>query len=144
LPITELRISRTGARAAMIIGGKVYVAVVVPRGDGKYALTSPQPVAVSLSTPAVSADWLGADTLIVAREGSVDPVQSVVIDGSQPNPFTSRNLTTPVRVVSASPDEQYVADSRAVMQLQSVEPNTERFWREVQGLGANAMPVLPG
>lgn len=144
LPITELRISRTGARAAMIIGGKVYVAVVVPRGDGKFALTAPQPVAVSLSTPAVSADWLGADTLIVAREGSVDPVQSVVIDGSQPNPFTSRNLTTPVRVVSASPDEQYVADSRAVMQLQSVEPNTERFWREVQGLGANAIPVLPG
>ena len=143
-PITELRISRTGARAALIIGGKVYVAVVVPKGDGKFALTSPQPVAVSLSTSAVSADWLGGETLIVAREGSVDPVQSVVIDGSQPNSFTSRNLTTPVRLVSASPDEQYVGDSRAVLQLQAAEPNSERFWREVPGLGANAIPVLPG
>lgn len=143
-PITELRISRTGARAAVIVGGKVYVAVVVPKPDGSYALTSPQPVAVSLSTPAVSADWLGADTLIIAREGSVDPVQSVVIDGSQLNPLTSRNLTTPVRVVSASPSAQYVADSRAVLKLQSVEPGAERFWVEVQGLGATAIPVLPG
>ncbi len=143
-PITELRISRTGARAALIIGGKVYVAVVVPKGDGTFALASPQPVAVSLSTPAVSADWLGGDTLIVAREGAVDPVQSVVIDGSQPNSFTSRNLTTPVRVVSGSPDEQYVSDSRAVLQLQTAEPNSERFWREVPGLGGNAVPVLPG
>ncbi|MBO0852805.1 MAG: MtrAB system accessory protein LpqB [Nocardia sp.] len=143
-PITDLRISRTGARAAMIIGGKVYVATVVPKPDGKYALTSPQPAAVSLSTSAVSVDWLDNNTLIVARDGSVDPVQSVGIDGSQPTPFTSRNLTTPVRVVSASPNAQYVADSRAVMMLQPADPNSERFWREVQGLGVNVIPVLPG
>ncbi|RDI53176.1 sporulation and spore germination protein [Nocardia mexicana] len=143
-PITELRMSRTGARAAIIAGGKAYVVVVVPQPDGKFALTSPLPIAMGLSTSAVSLDWLSGDTIMLAREGSVDPVQTVLIDGSQPNPVTSQNLTPPVRVVSASLDTQYITDSRAVMQLQSAEPGTDRFWREVQGLGANATPVLPG
>ncbi|MBB5912335.1 hypothetical protein BJY24_001202 [Nocardia transvalensis] len=143
-PITELRMSRTGARAAIVAGGKAYVVVVVPQPDGKYALTSPLPIALGLSTSVVSLDWLSGDTLMLAREGSIDPVKTVLIDGSQSDPVTSQNLTPPVRVVSASVDTQYIADSRAVMQLQSAEPNTERFWREVQNLGPTAVPVLPG
>ncbi|ATL70213.1 MtrAB system accessory lipoprotein LpqB [Nocardia terpenica] len=144
LPITDLRIDRTGARAAFIAGGKIYAAVVVPQPDGKYALASPLPVVVTLSTAAVSLDWYGADRIIFAREGNVDPVQTVSIDGSHVDLMTSQNLTAPVRIVSASPDTLFVADARAVMQLQSAEPNNERIWREVYGLGANAVPVLPG
>jgi hypothetical protein len=143
-PIAELRIDPTGTRAGLIAGGKAYVAVVVPQADGKYALTSPLPVAVSLSSTVVSLDWYSADKVMLALDGSVDPVQTVELDGFQPTPVTSQNLTTPVRVVSASPDIQYVADNRAVMQLQSAAPSNERFWREVYGLGANAIPVLPG
>ncbi|MBF6327165.1 MtrAB system accessory lipoprotein LpqB [Nocardia transvalensis] len=144
LPITDLRIDRSGARAVLIAGGKVYAAVVSPRPGGKYALTSPLPVAVDLSTPVVSVDWYSADTVMFAREGLVEPVQTVRIDGSDRNPMTSQNLSPPVRVVSATPDVQYVADSRAVLQLQSAEPTSERFWREVYNLGPNAVPVLPG
>ncbi|MFJ1457689.1 MtrAB system accessory lipoprotein LpqB [Nocardia sp. N2S4-5] len=143
-PITELRMSRTGARAAIVAGGKAYVVVVVPQADGKYALTSPLPIALSLSTAVVSLDWFREDTIMLAREGNVDPVKTVLIDGSESDPVTSQNLTPPVRTLSASPDTQYIADSRAVMQLQSDEPGRERFWREVQPLGANAVPVLPG
>ncbi|WP_174557508.1 MtrAB system accessory lipoprotein LpqB [Nocardia vaccinii] len=144
LPITDLRLSRDGARAAIIAGGKVYVAIVVVRPDGKYALVSPQPVAVDLSTTAVSIDWSSPETLVVAREGDVNPVQSVYIDGSELNPLSSQNLTPPVRLVSVASNTFYVADSRAMMQLQSDQPSRERFWREVQGLGANVVPVLPG
>jgi hypothetical protein len=144
LPITELRISRSGARAALIAGGKVFVATVAPQPDGQYALTSPLPVAATLSTSAVSLDWVTEDSIVVVREGNVDPVERVDIDGFQPNPETSQNLTSPLRVVSASPDGQYIADARAVMQLQAAEPNSERFWREVPGLGPTATPVLPG
>ncbi|WP_280269875.1 MtrAB system accessory lipoprotein LpqB [Nocardia wallacei] len=144
LPITELRISRTGARAALIAGGRVFVAVVVPRPDGRFALASPLPVAVSLGTSAVSLDWLGGDNLLIGRENTAEPVETAFIDGWQPTPLTSQNLTYPIRVVSASLDVQYVVDQRAVMQLQSREPSSERFWREVPGLGANAVPVLPG
>ncbi|WP_051498974.1 MtrAB system accessory lipoprotein LpqB [Nocardia sp. BMG51109] len=143
-PITELRMSRTGTRAAIIAGGHAYVVVVAPQADGRYALTSPVPIASSLTTAVVSLDWLSGDTIMLAREGGIDPVETVFIDGSQPNPATSQNLTPPVRTVSASLDTQYIADSRAVMQLQAAEPGSERFWREVQGLGSNAIPVLPG
>lgn len=145
LPITELRISRTGVRAALIADGRVYLAVVERRPDGKYALTSPLPLALTLSTRAVSLSWLTADTIVIAREGNVDPLSTVSIDGSQPNPQISQNLTAPVRVVSASPDAEYVGDSRAVLQLQYSEQSTDRFWREVPGLnGDNSVPVLPG
>ncbi|MGQ4599299.1 MtrAB system accessory lipoprotein LpqB [Nocardia sp. R6R-6] len=143
LPITELRISRSGVRAAMIANGKVYVAVVAPRPDGKLALTSALPVGVELSTAAVSVDWLDADSIIIAREGNVDPVGTVSVDGSEPRPLTSQNLTPPVRSVSASPDRQYVADSRGVLELTSAPDQGQPYWRELPGL-ANAIPVLPG
>ncbi|GAA5041559.1 MtrAB system accessory lipoprotein LpqB [Nocardia callitridis] len=143
-PITEVRVSRSGVRAAVIADGKVYVAVVIRQADGKFALASPVPVGVGLSTPAVSVSWFGSDTLLIAREGNVDPVSAVSLDGSQPTPQTSRNLTAPVRTVSASPDHQYVADSRAVLELTSNPEGGESYWREVPGLGSNAVPVLPG
>ncbi|MEU7628467.1 MtrAB system accessory lipoprotein LpqB [Nocardia sp. NPDC049220] len=143
-PITELQISSSGVRAALIADGRVYVAVVVRRPDGRYALTSPQQIAITLSTRAVSLSWLNLDTIMIAREGEVDPVNTVGVDGSQPAPQTSRNLTAPVREVSATPDHQYVVDSRAVLELTSNPDGGEPYWREVPGLGANAVPVLPG
>ncbi|PPJ27886.1 hypothetical protein C5E45_16005 [Nocardia nova] len=142
-PITDLSISRDGTRAAIIAGGKVYLAVVIQHPDGKYALVSPRPVAVDLSTTAVSIDWSTPDSLVLAREGDVNPVESVFIDGSELTPLSSQNLTPPVRVVSAAPGILYAADSRAVMQLQSTGPSADRFWRETPGLGANTVPVLP-
>ncbi|WP_378733552.1 MtrAB system accessory lipoprotein LpqB [Nocardia brasiliensis] len=143
-PITELRISRTGVRAALIADGKVYVAVVISKPGGGYALTSPLPVGVDSSTAAVSVSWFGSDMLLIAREGNVDPVSTVSLDGSGGIPQTSRNLTAPVRQVSASPEHQYAADSRAVLELTSNPDGGEPYWREVPGLGANAVPVLPG
>ncbi|MFC4125404.1 MtrAB system accessory lipoprotein LpqB [Nocardia rhizosphaerae] len=144
-PVTEVVVSRTGVRAALIADGKVYVAVIERRGDGRYALTTPVPVALGLSSDAVSLSWASGDTLMVAREGNVDPVFTVSVDGSQLSPVTSQNLTPPVRVVTAAPSSQYVADSRAVLQLQTADPTrNDRFWREVPGLtGDSVIPVLP-
>ncbi|WP_306360160.1 MtrAB system accessory lipoprotein LpqB [Nocardia sp. CC227C] len=148
LPITDLRISPTGVRAALIAGGKVYLAVVEPRPEGRFALTSPLPIAPELSTDAVSLDWhtlsTEMDSIMIAREGTVDPIVRVPIDGSGLNSVTSQNLTPPLRVVAASSDRQYVADARDVMELTSSAEGGERYWRVVPGLGANAVPVLPG
>ncbi|WP_280469372.1 MtrAB system accessory lipoprotein LpqB [Nocardia farcinica] len=145
LPITELRISRTGVRAALIADGKVYVAVVERRPDGGYALTAPVPVAVGLSTKATSLSWIGGDTLLVAREGNIDPVSTVLIDGSEWTPVTSQNLTPPVRVITAAPGAQYVADSRGVLELTSNTTSELHYWTEMPGLvGTDAAPVLPG
>ncbi|WP_051133324.1 MtrAB system accessory lipoprotein LpqB [Nocardia paucivorans] len=143
-PITDLQVSRHGARVAVIADGKVYVAVASRRSDSEYVLTAPLQVAVELSSPAVSVDWFSDDTLIIAAEGNVDPVRTVKIDGSSMSSLTGRNLTPPVRVVAASPDHQYVADSRAVLEYTTSPDGGEPYWREVPGLGEDAVPVLPG
>ncbi|MFI1911580.1 MtrAB system accessory lipoprotein LpqB [Nocardia sp. NPDC020380] len=143
-PITELRISPSGARVALVANGKVYVATVAPQPNGKYSLTSPVPLAIGLSTPAVSIDWLSDERVIIGRDGNVDPVAGVLVDGSEFRSQTTQNLTPPIRVVTASPDGEYVADSRAVLELTRNPEGGEYYWREVPGLGANAIPVLPG
>lgn len=143
-PITDLRISRNGVGAALIADGKVYVAVAARRSDGEYALTAPLQVAVELSSSAISVDWFSDDTLIIAGEGNVDPVRTVKIDGSAVSSLAGRNLTPPVRTVVASPEHQYVADSRAVLEYTTSPDGGEPYWREVPGLGENAVPVLPG
>ncbi|QLY32919.1 MtrAB system accessory lipoprotein LpqB [Nocardia huaxiensis] len=142
-PITELRISPSGARAALVAGGKVYLAVVTPQPGGRFALTSPLPLAVGLTTPVVSVDWQTDEKVVLVREGNIDPVATVLVDGSGFQAQTTQNLTPPVRVVSAVPDHEYVADSRAVLEL-TRNPEGGEYWREVPGLGANAVPVLPG
>jgi hypothetical protein len=137
-PITELRIDPTGVRAALIASGKVYVAAVSIDPEGRHELVSP--VAVPLGAPAVSLDWRDPDSIAVALDGTVNPVQNVELDNFVATPIDSRSLTPPIRAISASPYTLYVADARGVMQWRT----DERFWREVSGLGPNATPVLPG
>ena len=143
--ITELRLSRDGVRAAMIVAGKVYVAVVTPRPDGSPTLASPTLVAVGLGSPALSLDWSTSETLVVARATPDTPVAMVSVDGSRLDTLPGRNLTAPVSTVDASAMLEYVADARAMFQLNNSDPETDRYWREVPGLsGRRAVPVLPG
>lgn len=144
-PITELRLSRDGVRAALIVDGKVYVATVMRTPDGEYSLTSPRAIAHGLGGPAVALDWSTADTVVVVREGSDVPVVQLAVDGSRMDPLPSRNLTSPVRAVDATLTTEYVADARAVFQLNNNDPAGDRYWREVPGLtGSQAIPVVPG
>ena len=101
--ISELRLSRDGVRAAMIIDGKVYLAVVVRTASGVYALTSPRAVASGLGSTALSLDWSNSDTIVIARSGADIPVVQVAIDGSRMDALPSGNLTAPVTSVDASP-----------------------------------------
>ncbi|WP_305095322.1 MtrAB system accessory lipoprotein LpqB [Prescottella sp. R16] len=144
-PITELRLSRDGVRAAMIVDGNVYIATVTRLDDGTYTLTSPRAVAYGLGGRAVSLDWNGAESIVVARDTSEVPVVKIAIDGSRMDSMPSRNLTAPVRSVEASPSTEYVADARAVFQLNNNDPAGDRYWREVPGLGGrDSVPILPG
>lgn len=144
-PITELRLSRDGVRAALIVDGEVYVATVTRLPDGGYSLTNPRAIAHGLGGRAVSLDWSTADTVVVVREGSDVPVVQLAVDGSRMDPLPSRNLTSPVRAVDATLTTEYVADARAVFQLNNNDPAGDRYWREVPGLtGLQAIPVLPG
>ncbi|QBJ95324.1 MtrAB system accessory protein LpqB [Rhodococcus sp. ABRD24] len=144
-PITELRLSRDGVRAAMIVDGKVYVATVIRLRDGEYTLTNPRAIAHGLGGAALALDWSTGDTVVVVRSGAEIPVVQLAVDGSRMDPLPSRNLTSPVLTVEASSTTEYVADSRAVFQLNNNDPAGDRYWREVPGLtGVGAVPVLPG
>ncbi|SFA42617.1 Sporulation and spore germination [Rhodococcoides kroppenstedtii] len=143
--ITELRLSRDGVRAALIVDGAVYVAVVVRRADGSYSLREPEAVAAGLASAALSLDWSTGDTVVVARAATDIPIVQVAVDGSRLDGLPSRNLTAPVVSVDATPSTTYVADSRAVFEIDDSDPASDRYWREVPGLtGAKAVPVLPG
>ncbi|NLU81918.1 MtrAB system accessory lipoprotein LpqB [Rhodococcus sp. HNM0569] len=143
--ISELRLSRDGVRAAMIVDGKVYLATVVRASNGGYSLTNPRPVAVGLGSPAVALDWSDGETIVVARSATDIPVVQVALDGSRMDALPSRNLTAPVTAVDASPTTEFVADARAVFQLNNNDPASDRYWREVPGLtGIKAIPILPG
>lgn len=143
--ITEFRLSRDGVRAAMIVDGKVYVVTLVPKPDGTYKLTGASPIAVGLGSPAVALDWSTGDAVVVSRAASDIPVVTVAMDGSRMDALPSRNLTPPVTSVDSSATMTFVADARAVFQLNSNDPAGDRYWREVPGLtGVKAIPVLPG
>ncbi|MDJ0395178.1 MtrAB system accessory lipoprotein LpqB [Rhodococcus sp. G-MC3] len=143
--ITDLRLSRDGVRAAMIVDGLVYVATVVRQANGLYSLLSPKAVANGLGSDALALDWSTGDTVVVVRIATDVPVVQVTTDGSRLDALPSRNLTAPVLSVDASPTTEYVADSRAVFQLNNSDPAGDRYWREVAGLaGVKATPILPG
>ncbi len=143
--ITDLRLSRDGVRAALIVDGLVYVATVVRQASGLYSLVSPKAVANGLGSDALALDWSTGDTIVVVRIATDVPVVQVNTDGSRLDALPSRNLTAPVLSVDASLDTEYVSDSRAVFQLNNNDPAGDRYWREVSGLaGEKATPVLPG
>lgn len=143
--ITEMRLSHDGVRAALIVDGKVYTAVVVQRPDGSFELSSPRPIALGLGSPALSLDWSDRETIVVARAANDTPVVQVAVDGSRMDALPSRNLTAPVIAVDASATTEFVTDARAVFQLNNNDPAGDRYWREVPGLtGKKAIPILPG
>lgn len=143
--ITDLRLSRDGVRAAMIVDGLVYVATVVRQANGTYSLVSPKAVANGLGSDALALDWSTGDAVVVVRIATDVPVVQVTTDGSRLDALPSRNLTAPVLSVDASTTTEFVADSRAVFQLNNNDPAGDRYWREVSGLaGVKATPVLPG
>lgn len=104
--ISELRLSRDGARAALVIGGKLYVASVV-RNNQDVALRSPRPVQPSaLASGVQSVDWLSQDVLVVSSSLPSLPVTKVYADGSRLDRYSQSNLTVPVTSVAAAPARQ--------------------------------------
>ncbi|MBA4025417.1 MAG: hypothetical protein C0482_23935 [Gordonia sp.] len=142
--ITELQISQDGARAAMIVGGQVVLAIVERRADGRLVLSNPRGAAALNIAGAVSLDWLSSETLVIARNAADGPVVQLRIDGTPPGALPSGNLTPPVTSVVAGQSTIYAADSRGVLRLGSTNDEPDQYWSEITPtMGSNAIPVLP-
>ncbi|MEV6242397.1 LpqB family beta-propeller domain-containing protein [Lentzea sp. NPDC051838] len=105
-PISDLRLSRDGTRAALVIGGKLYLTSVV-RNDQDVALRTPRQIQQSTLGSAVqSVDWLSQDVLVVASSLPSLPVTKVYTDGFKLDRYSQSNLTVPVGSVAAAPARQ--------------------------------------
>ncbi|HEY7594499.1 MAG TPA: LpqB family beta-propeller domain-containing protein [Actinophytocola sp.] len=140
-PITELRLSRDGTRAAFIARGRLGVASVV-RDQDSVSLRFPRRLQTLNIVQAVGVDWLSQDTLVVATRQAALPVASLSVDGLKLEVFDRNNLQLPVKSVAAAPDRNViVTDSAAVSSV----PGVGQLWRQVpHGPGPNAIPFYPG
>lgn len=140
-PITELRLSRDGTRAAFVARGRLGVASVV-RDEDSVSLRLPRRLQTITVVEAVGVDWMSQDTLVVATTQPALPVASVSVDGLKLEVFDRNNLQLPVKAVAAAPDRNVVVtDSAAVSSV----PGVGQLWRQVKnGPGPNAIPFYPG
>jgi hypothetical protein len=131
-PITSLRLSRDGARAALIIAGTVYVSRVL-WSTGAASLVDARPVASSGAPQQVV--WSTPTELVVLEVGEqgARAVQRVAVDGSSPTPV-SVGLLTPTAVAAAG-TTLIVASGGALFAVAQAVPKRK-------AVGTN--PVFPG
>ncbi|BDH58694.1 LpqB family beta-propeller domain-containing protein [Tsukamurella sp. PLM1] len=110
-PITELRLSRSGVRVAMVVGGRVLVGVVQTAPDGRTTISHVQAVVTDRELVASSVDWQTGDSFVIGRNTSDSPVLLVHPDSGDVNALPSRNLSPPVSNVAATSTTVYATDS---------------------------------
>ncbi len=140
-PITDLRLSRDGTRAAAVAKGRLVVASVVREKDS-VSLRTPRRLQPINIVQAVGVDWLSQDTLVVATATPTLPVVSLSVDGLKLEVFDRNNLQLPIKSIAAAPDRDViVTDSAAVSKV----PGVKQLWRQhPHGHGPNAVPFYPG
>lgn len=139
--ISVLRLSRDGARAAMVVNGQLMVTSVV-RTQDSVTLRSPRILQSGTLTGVVDVDWLSQDSLVAATTLPSQPVVKVPIDGVRMDTFNSSNLTPPVTAITAAPGRQIVvADAGGLWTASDVG----EVWRpHPHSLGSKVVPFYPG
>ena len=139
--ISVIRLSNSGAQAAMIIGGEVYIGVVERERSGDFRLTNIYNPANELGGTALSLDWQADGSLVVGTSTQETPVWRVEQDGSSVSTLPSGNITIPVVSIAASPSTLYITDYHAMLQLPVETEST--YWREVPGMqGMRSAPIV--
>nr|WP_165777501.1 LpqB family beta-propeller domain-containing protein [Amycolatopsis antarctica] len=139
-PITALRLSRDGARVALIAGEQLVVASVVREADS-VTLRFPRILQGGDLSGVLDVDWASQDTLVAATN-SATPVVRVPIDGLRMDKFNSSNLTPPVRAITAAPSRSIVVADAGGMWTASDVGEVWRPHQHTQGPGAE--PFYPG
>jgi hypothetical protein len=141
-PITELRLSRDGTRAAMVnTKGKIVAASVV-RDKDSVSLAVPRTLQPTMIVNAVGVDWLNQHTLVVATSQTQLPVINLSVDGLKIDTYDPNNLQFPIHAITAAPEREIVVTDSAAVSMVS---GLGQVWRQVQnGQGPTAIPFYPG
>ncbi|MEC3980676.1 LpqB family beta-propeller domain-containing protein [Amycolatopsis sp. H20-H5] len=139
-PISQLRLSRDGARVAAVINGQLLVATIVRTPDS-VTLRAPRILQPQELQDVVDVDWASQETLVVATSSTTLPVVRVPVDGQRKDSFNSSNLSPPVHGVAAAPNRQtVVADAGGLW----VATELGEVWRPQAHTLADAYPFYPG
>lgn len=128
--ISELQMSPTGVRIAVIIGGRLYVGVVSNDGSGPERIVNVREIGAEIGGSALSVDWNPDGSLLVGTASPETPIWRVERDGSAATALPAGNLSAPVVAVASSPTTLYATDEHAIRQL----PASGGSWRDVPGL----------
>lgn len=138
--ISVLRLSRDGARAALVINGDLLVAAVV-RSQDSVQLRGLRSLPISTQSQVVDVDWLSQDSLVVATTSQSQPVVRVPIDGLRVDPYNSSNLTPPMRSIAAAPGRPIVAADAGGLWTAS---DVGEVWRPQPNTVQRATAFYPG
>jgi subtilisin family serine protease len=140
-PISELRLSRDGVRAAAVVGGKLVVAAVVTESE-EVSLRHPRVLREDNLPPAAGVDWARAELLVVASAEPSPRVYSVSVDGLTRRQLSNTNLTGPLTDIVAAPGrEVLVADATGIWAYSDIEEEWEPL---LSRAGPGAVPLYPG
>ena len=141
-PITDLRISRDGTKAAGVVGGQIVVAGIAEDG-GRVALGPPRPlVGTPKEARVTGVDWLTDDSLVAITDSKSAPVLEVSIDGSKWTPYSSENLAEPLTAVTVGSGRRVVISDRSGLWEAS---NPHDVWSLLQvPIGSGSIPFFPG
>lgn len=140
-PVTDLALSRDGARIAVVAGGRALAAPVVPGTGGEAAIGPLRTLRPAELTEVVAVEWRSAEQLVVAAD-SDRPVSLVSADGLNLDQVPGTNLTSPLRAVAAAPGRPLFVTDRTG--LWSYSGGDLDAWRQTLGASTSARPFYPG
>ena len=138
--ITELRLSRDGARVAAVVDGALYIAIVVGTEDGT-KVRDPRQLVGPGAAQVADVDWKGPDKVVVATLSKDNPqVYEVIVDGLNWVAYENTNLTGPLTgIASAVGRPVLVADQGGLWFTRSASA----LWYS-EGLSRGTDPFYPG
>ena len=141
--ITDLRVSRDGARVALIASDTLWVGVVVRRGDGRLQVLNLRQLPLPQLTRLSDVVWAGPTSLYVlavASAGAAKLPVLVQVDGSTITPLRVGGLPGEATAIAAAPDRPLV--------LEAGGPDGAGLWRVDAGLANRitdgSAPSYPG
>lgn len=140
-PVTDVALSRDGARVALVADGRALVAPVLPGADGGAAIGPLRSLRPDDLTEVVAVEWRSAEQLVVASD-SDRPVSLVSADGLNLDQVPGTNLTAPLRAIAAAPGRPLFVTDRTG--LWSYSGGDLDAWRQTLGASTTALPFYPG
>ncbi|MEZ5210068.1 MULTISPECIES: LpqB family beta-propeller domain-containing protein [unclassified Gordonia (in: high G+C Gram-positive bacteria)] len=139
-PITAFQVSPDGVRAALLVGGRVLLAVLTTNDRGVPSLSGVHQTAYDIGS-VVALAWGGIENLYLARTGDDAPVLRIPVSGVPALPLVSGNLKPPVVALAATRTKVYAADSNGILEIGTAPGGVDQYWTSVGDTGRGAIPV---